>query len=423
IRVNGTKNERLDQHKLPPGSTGWPIIGETLEYLRTGKKGVPEKFIADRRNKYKNSSSSSSANCKVFKTSLLFEDMAVLCTAAGNKFLFSNEKKLIKSWWPPHLDKLIFADSAPDEKAKAFITEESTRFRNTMAPYLKPAGIQKYVGTMDTFTKKHLDMYWEDGKDDDQVIKAHPLAKRYAVTMACRLMLDTEDQQVFNKLENLTKDLSSGFTSLPIDLPGTQFNRAIRGSRQLREEIKNIVTQRRIHLSTRKVDDDVDGLDILSSLIMDTSTDGQGLSDSEIASKLYGVIVSGYDTFSSTLAAIVMCLAELPHVYDALKWSVHSTHKTQSTSQIQKSLIRRGLRDKDHLLTHHLFLLEEDLGCVQAKNILDSKCWCSCTTLSPDTDGRRFFLTRNSCGTQRLFLPKDFQFGFSLTINHSPTNS
>ncbi|XP_034218864.1 beta-amyrin 28-monooxygenase-like [Prunus dulcis] len=319
IRVNGTKIERLDQHKLPPGSTGWPIIGETLEYLRTGKKGVPEKFIADRRNKYKNSSSSSSsANCKVFKTSLLFEDMAVLCTAAGNKFLFSNEKKLVKSWWPPHLDKLIFADSAPDEKAKSFITEESTQFRNTMSPYLKPACLQKYVGTMDVFTKKHLDMYWEDGKDDDQVIKAHPLAKRYAVTMACRLMLDTEDQQVFTKLENLTKDLSSGFTSLPIDLPGTQFNRAIRGSRQLREEIKNIVTQRRIHLSTRKVDENVDGLDILSSLIMDTSSDGQGLSDSEIASKLYGVIVSGYDTFSSTLAAMVMCLAELPHVYDAV---------------------------------------------------------------------------------------------------------
>ncbi|KAH0977455.1 hypothetical protein GBA52_027174 [Prunus armeniaca] len=114
------------------------------------------------------------------------------------------------------------------------------------------------------------------------------------------------------------KDLSSGFTSLPIDLPGTQFNRAIQGSRQLREEIKNIVTQRRIHLSTRNVDEDVDGLDILSSLIMDTSSNGQGLSDSEIASKLYGVIVSGYDNFSSTLATIVMYLAELPHVYDAV---------------------------------------------------------------------------------------------------------
>jgi cytochrome P450 family 26 subfamily A len=60
-------------YQLPPGSKGWPIIGETLEYLSTARNGVPEKFVADRRKKY---------DAKVFKTSLVGETMAQLCTAA-----------------------------------------------------------------------------------------------------------------------------------------------------------------------------------------------------------------------------------------------------------------------------------------------------------------------------------------------------
>ncbi|KAK9902384.1 hypothetical protein M0R45_001623 [Rubus argutus] len=109
----GTKNE----HELPPGSTGWPIIGEGLAFLMTAKRGAPENFIAERRIKYSKSSSSS---CKVFTTSLLRESVAVLCSAAGNKFLFSNENKLVRSWWPRNIET-IFPNSQKTNSADASI--------------------------------------------------------------------------------------------------------------------------------------------------------------------------------------------------------------------------------------------------------------------------------------------------------------
>lgn len=55
--------------KLPPGTMGWPIIGETLEFFITATRGTPEKFITDRMNKY---------SPKIFKTSLLGKKMAVM---------------------------------------------------------------------------------------------------------------------------------------------------------------------------------------------------------------------------------------------------------------------------------------------------------------------------------------------------------
>jgi len=76
-----------NNNSLPPGRTGWPIIGETLAYVSR-----PEKFVRDRIAKYSST---------VFKTSLLGEKMAFLCGPLANKFIFSNEGKLTKLWLPP----------------------------------------------------------------------------------------------------------------------------------------------------------------------------------------------------------------------------------------------------------------------------------------------------------------------------------
>lgn len=296
-RKSGSGTEAIE---LPPGSTGWPIIGETLEYLRTAKEGVPEKFIDDRRNKY--------SSTKVFKTSLLRESMAVMCTAAGNKFLFLNENKLVKSWWPANFE-MMFANS---DKTDTF--QESIRLRNVLAPYLKPDALHRYIGVMDEVTKQHLDMYWS--LDDEKVIiKVHPLAKKYTFTLACRLLLNLEDPKLVGKLEEPIGLISSGFISLPIDLPGTKFNRAIRASKQLKKEIETMVKQRRIDLGLRL---HLHDQDLLSRLVMETYSDGQEMKESDIANKLYGLIVGAYDNVSTTLVSIVMYLSQLPHVYDAV---------------------------------------------------------------------------------------------------------
>lgn len=83
---------------LPPGKMGWPIVGETIEFGSTLRKGIPEKFVADRMAKY---------SPDVFKTSLIGEPVVVLCGSAGHKFLSSNENKLVAIWFPPAVAKVF----------------------------------------------------------------------------------------------------------------------------------------------------------------------------------------------------------------------------------------------------------------------------------------------------------------------------
>lgn len=88
-----SKKSSATKTKLPPGSFGWPIFGETIEFLY----GKPEKFVGERMKKY---------SPHVFKTKILGEKTAVICGPAGNKFLFANEQKLVVAWRPHPMQKL-----------------------------------------------------------------------------------------------------------------------------------------------------------------------------------------------------------------------------------------------------------------------------------------------------------------------------
>ncbi|MFS8009055.1 putative cytochrome P450 superfamily [Helianthus anomalus] len=132
---------------LPPGSFGWPLLGETLALVRANWDGVPERFVQERIEKH--------GSPLVFKTSLLGERMAVLCGPAGHKFRFANENKLVGAWWPLPITKLL---------GESLITtggDEAKWIRRRMLSYLGPdAFATHYIATMDVVTRRHIDIHW-----------------------------------------------------------------------------------------------------------------------------------------------------------------------------------------------------------------------------------------------------------------------
>ncbi|CBI20810.3 unnamed protein product, partial [Vitis vinifera] len=217
---------------LPSGNTGLPYIGESIQFLSNGRKGHPEKFISERMLKF---------SSKVFKTSLFGETAAVFCGSAGNKFLFSNENKLVTAWWPSSVNK-IFPSSLQTSSQ-----EESKKMRKLLPGFLKPEALQRYI------------------KDPDHV----------------------------EKLAEPFNELAAGIIALPIDLPGTSFNKGIKAS--------NLA-------STTQ--------DILSHMLLTCDENGEYMNEEDIADKILGLLVGGHDTASATITFIVKFLAELPHVYD-----------------------------------------------------------------------------------------------------------
>ncbi|KAJ0724457.1 putative protopanaxadiol 6-hydroxylase [Helianthus annuus] len=162
---------------LPPGKTGWPVIGESLEFLATGWKGQPEKFIFDRMSKF---------SPIVFRTSLMLEDAAVFCGAQGNKFLFSNENKHVQVWWPASVNK-IFPSSGNASK------KEADKMKKMLPTIFKPEALHRYVPVMDVVTQQHFATWW-DGKDE---IVTYELTKNFTFWLACKIFL-AELPEIYN---------------------------------------------------------------------------------------------------------------------------------------------------------------------------------------------------------------------------------
>ncbi|KAJ8564572.1 hypothetical protein K7X08_001032 [Anisodus acutangulus] len=308
------KNKSALSYPLPPGKTGWPVVGESLEFLSTGWKGHPEKFIFDRMAKY---------SSIVFKTHLLGEQAAVFCGASGNKFLFSNENKLVQAWWPNSVNKVFPSSTQTSSK------EEAIKMRKMLPNFLKPEALQGYVGIMDHIAQRHFASGWEN---HDQVV-VFPLAKHYTFWLACRLFLSVEDPNHVAKFADSFDVLASGLISIPIDLPGTPFNRAIKASNFIRKELVAIIKQRKIDLGEGKASATQD---ILSHMLLTCDENGKFMQELDIADKILGLLIGGHDTASSACTFIVKYLAELPEIYEGVYKEQMEIAKSKGPGELLK---------------------------------------------------------------------------------------
>ncbi|KAL8529019.1 hypothetical protein ACS0TY_006474 [Phlomoides rotata] len=281
---------------LPPGIYGWPILGETREFLGAGLDGTPDKFIKERMIKY---------GCDhVFKTSIMGESMAVMCGRAGNKFLFSNENKLVTVWWPSSVRKLLGPCLATSGG------EEGKQMRKMVSYFVSPDAFTRlYIKTMDLVSQQHIKTHWE-GKDE---VKVFPTIKLYTFGLACRLFMSLEDEEKISKLAILFNIFLKGLISIPFNFPGTRFHKAKKATSAIKSQLLKIVKQRRVALEQKTA---VPSQDLLSHLLVTPDENGNFMSESVIVNNVLMLLFAGHDTSSVSITMLMKNLAQLPHVYE-----------------------------------------------------------------------------------------------------------
>ncbi|XP_047947284.1 beta-amyrin 6-beta-monooxygenase-like [Salvia hispanica] len=300
------RNASDDRKKLPPGSQGWPVLGENLRFSPS-----PEKFVAERMSKH---------SPEIFQTSLLGEKMATFCGAKGNKFLFSNENKLVTSWLPQSLMKVLtFA-----ETAKSNADGHSAFTRILHRDIFSPETLKKYVPEMDALAREHMARDWKP----NSVVTVLPASKKYTFELACRIFLCEADPERVRKLSEPFAVAMKGLFSVPVDLPGTAYRRAIRAGEALREELMRMVGKR------KKARDEGEARDILSKMLMERNGDGEFLSEKEICNRVVGMLVASYDTTSYAVTSVMDHLAQFPHIYNEVFKEQMAIAETKGPSEL-----------------------------------------------------------------------------------------
>nr|AJD25250.1 cytochrome P450 CYP716D25 [Salvia miltiorrhiza] len=290
-----TRSSRNGALNLPPGSYGWPVLGETAEFLRAGLDGKPEKFVRERMEKY---------NSQVFKTWIMGEPMAVLCGAAGNKFLFSNENKLVTVWWPSSVRKLLGPCLATSGG------EEGRQMRRMVSYFVSPDAFTRlYIKTMDMVSQQHIKTHWQ-GKEE---VKVFPTIKQYTFELACRLFMSLEDGEQIGKLAILFNIFLKGIISIPINLPGARFYRAKKATYAIKNELHKLVRERRGALEQKTA---LPCQDLLSHLLVTPDENARFMAEPVIVNNILMLLFAGHDTSSVAITMLLKSLAERPDVYE-----------------------------------------------------------------------------------------------------------
>ena len=291
-RPSSKKNKH--QHEkdlpLPPGRFGLPLIGETLEFLGTRRKGVPWKFFDDRISAYG----------ETFKTSLMASPTVVLASPSGNKTVFSNSY----SAWPASVVSVL-----GNESLVSHVGQHAMRIKNALMMFLRPESLQRYTRSIDgilvRFIQEHL-----QGKSE---VLLFPLMKKLTFSIACEALVGRQDMEDHDMLLHPFETMVKGLFHLPINIPGTTYSKALAASDAIRKQLQVWIDERRREMSAGLL---TEHPDILSGFLCYRDEQGEPFSDKAIKDNILTLLFAGHDTSSSVATMTCKYLASNPDIMD-----------------------------------------------------------------------------------------------------------
>ncbi|MDZ8185816.1 MAG: cytochrome P450 [Nostoc sp. ChiSLP02] len=270
----------MANNKIPPGSFGLPILGETLSFF------FDRDFSKKRYRQYG----------PIFKTHILGRPTVVMVGPEALEFVLSSNMQDF-SWregWPANF-KILLGESLFLQDG-----EEHRRNRRLMMPALHGPALANYVSTMEYITRSYLQKWKKQ-----QEFTWFGEFKQLTFDIASQLLLGTVPGLEGARLSQLFTTLSNGLFAInPLPLPFTKFGKAVAARNQILEHVTKVVRERQQNPTK----------DVLSLLVQARDEDGDSFSEQEIIAQALLLLFAGHDTTTTMLTWLCLELARHPEV-------------------------------------------------------------------------------------------------------------
>ncbi|KAL3535513.1 hypothetical protein ACH5RR_003974 [Cinchona calisaya] len=287
---------------VPPGNHGFPLIGETISYLKALKQDKVNEWIQDRESKYGS----------VFKTSLIGANTVILNGLGGNRFILGGSDNGLVHSLPTSAARIIGQYSLSGLSGPAH-----KLIRGAIMSFLKPESIQRYVKQMNSLVRQEL-LKELSGKDCICVV---PLMKKITFNVTCTLLFGLPGGKELDQLlEDYTLVLN-GAWSIPFNFPGTSVAKALKARARICKYFSLLIEEKKHKLGTGKVGYQDD---IISKFL------SENLSEDEIFDNIISLMIASHDT---TAILVTLCIRQFARDVDVLNkvlWSAPGTHMDEN---------------------------------------------------------------------------------------------
>ncbi|XP_071698899.1 cytochrome P450 716B2-like [Rutidosis leptorrhynchoides] len=291
----GRSNKRYSG-RLPPGSLGLPLIGQSFEVLKALKADKVDEWFKVRIAKHG----------PIWKTNLFGYPTVVLHGTAANKFVYTYDGSIMTSKQPPSVSRIWGANNIVE-----LTGNDHKRVRAAMVSFLKIEVLKQYVAEVDQEIQIHLQTHW-NGHNEVQV---QPLMKTLTFDVICSLLFGIERGARRWQMVPLFQDMMESILAIPLNLPFTQFNRGLKARKNLVKLLQHLLSEKRVTLKEQKQQDDSQKDLIISFLNFGNDGISAKMTDEEIIDNIILVMAAGYDTTSVLLTILVQLLANDKSIY------------------------------------------------------------------------------------------------------------
>ncbi|CAI9759523.1 unnamed protein product [Fraxinus pennsylvanica] len=262
---------------LPPGTMGWPYIGETFQLYTQN----PNVFFISKVKKYGS----------IFKSHILGCPCVMISSPEAAKLVLVSKAHLFKPTFPASKERMLGRQAIFFQQG-----EYHTKLRKLVLKAFMPEAIKNKVLDIESIAVNLLQSL------EGRLINTFQEMKTYTFNVALLFIFGRDEVLNREDLKRCYYILEKGYNSMPINLPGTLFHKAMKARKELAQILAKILTLRR---QTKH-----DYRDLLGSLMADE----EGLNNEQITDNIIGAIFAARDTTASVITWILKFLAENPSV-------------------------------------------------------------------------------------------------------------
>ncbi|XP_031501495.1 abscisic acid 8'-hydroxylase 3-like [Nymphaea colorata] len=271
---------RCSKLPLPPGSIGWPYVGETFQLYSQN----PNVFFSQKQKRFGS----------IFKSHILGYPCVMLTNPEAVRYVLT-QSRLFKPTFPASKMRMLGREALFFHEG-----DYHAKLRKLVVRAILPESLSKKVPEINSIALDSL-----KSCDGRSVIAFHEM-KSYAFNVALLSIFGKDDCFDREELKRLYYVLEKGYNSMPINLPGTLFHKAMKARKQLSAIVAAILHNRREKAEQHN--------DLLSSFMSEKAA----LTDAQISDNVIGMIFAARDTTASVLTWILKYLAENPSVLKAV---------------------------------------------------------------------------------------------------------
>ncbi|KAJ3682592.1 hypothetical protein LUZ60_015165 [Juncus effusus] len=219
LRLVSNRGKR-SRERLPPGDNGWPIVGSTFAFFKPHSPTVIGDFVSHQLSKHG----------KIFTTRFLGKTTIISTDPDLNRLVLQNQMRLFENDLPPHIQTLL------GDYNLAFL--EGDRYKHLKSMLLSFINSWEIQTSFLELVQNAVDRVLGSWKEKDIVYvcqETHKFAFNILAEKAVGLKAEDPETEELRK-EFIT--LNEGFHGVPINLPKTNYWRALRARENIVKSIK-----------------------------------------------------------------------------------------------------------------------------------------------------------------------------------------